>query len=477
MSVHSAAAAPTTPPMPELDFDAALLARYDHAGPRYTSYPTAPHFSTGFDERAYRAHAGASNDDPIPRPLSLYLHMPFCASPCFYCGCNRVITRDRARGEAYLGRLHREVALQGALFDRDRRVVQLHLGGGTPNFFDLEQYERLFEALESSFTFAPAEVREFSIEMDPRHADRDYVRALAKLGFNRASLGVQDFDHAVQVAINRVQSVKETREVIDAARESGYRSVSVDLIYGLPKQNLAGFGRTLDTVVGASPDRIALYSYAHLPELFKAQRQIAAGDLPAPADKLALLGLAVERLGESGYRYIGMDHFARADDELARALDERTLQRNFQGYSTHAECDLVGLGVSAIGRVGDCYAQNARDLVGYNAALDNGRLAIAKGFELAAEDELRAAVIQDVMCRGEVEYRAFEWRYGIEFDLHFARELERLAPLAADGLVELRRDGFTVTPRGRLLVRLVAMAFDAYLSRPSEQRPRFSRVI
>jgi oxygen-independent coproporphyrinogen III oxidase len=461
----------------DLDFDPALIARYDAHGPRYTSYPTAPHFAASFDEATYRVHAAATNDDPIPRPLSLYLHMPFCASPCFYCGCNRVITRDRAKGDAYLERLYREIALQGALFDRDRRVVQLHLGGGTPNFYDVAQFEALFDALGAAFRLAGPREREFSIELDPRHANRDYVKALAALGFNRASLGVQDFDHAVQVAINRVQSVKETREVIDATREAGFDSVSVDLIYGLPKQNLTGFGRTLDTVVEAAPDRIALYSYAHLPELFKAQRQIAAADLPAPHDKLALLGLAIEKLGAAGYRYIGMDHFARADDELARALDERTLQRNFQGYSTHADCDLVGLGVSAIGKVGDCYAQNARDLVGYYAALDTGRLAIAKGLVLAPDDELRAAVIQDVMCRGEIEFRAFEWRYGIEFASHFARELERLSPLVADGLVEIRADGLRVTPRGRLLVRLVAMAFDAYLARPGEVQARYSRVV
>lgn len=460
-----------------LAFDAALLARYDGSGPRYTSYPTAPHFAASFDEHTYRAHAAATNDDPIPRPLSLYLHMPFCASPCFYCGCNRVITRDRTRGDAYLERLYREIALQGALFDRDRRVVQLHLGGGTPNFFDVAQFEQLFDALGAAFRLAGPAEREFSIELDPRHADRDYVHALAQLGFNRASLGVQDFDHAVQVAINRVQGVEETREVIDAAREAGFRSVSVDLIYGLPKQNLAGFARTLDTVIDAAPDRIALYGYAHLPELFRAQRRIAAADLPAPHEKLALLGLAIGKLGGAGYRYIGMDHFARAGDELARALDERTLQRNFQGYSTHADCDLVGLGVSAIGKVGDCYAQNARDLVAYYAALDAGRLAIAKGLVLNPDDELRAAVIQDVMCRGEVEFRAFEWRYGIEFASHFARELERLAPLAADGLVELRPDGLRVTPRGRLLVRLVAMAFDAYLARPGEAQARYSRVV
>ncbi|HET9485191.1 MAG TPA: oxygen-independent coproporphyrinogen III oxidase, partial [Xanthomonadales bacterium] len=310
----------------DLEFDAALLSRHDQSGPRYTSYPTAPQFDASFDERAYREHALATNDDPIPRPLSLYLHMPFCASPCFYCGCNRVITRDRSKGESYLARLHREIALQGELFDRDRRVVQLHLGGGTPNFFDIAQYEQLFDALGAAFTLAGRGEREFSVELDPRHADRDYVHALARLGFNRASLGVQDFDHEVQVAINRVQSVKETLEVIAATREAGFESVSIDLIYGLPKQNAAGFGRTLDTVIEAQPDRIALYSYAHLPELFKAQRQIEPAELPSPAAKLSLLGLAIERLGAAGYRYIGMDHFARADDELARALDERTLQ-------------------------------------------------------------------------------------------------------------------------------------------------------
>lgn len=460
-----------------VDFDAALLSRHDQSGPRYTSYPTAPNFSASFGETEYRACAAATNADPIPSALSLYLHMPFCASPCFYCGCNRVITRDRAKGEAYLTRLHREIALQGALFDRDRRVVQLHLGGGTPNFYDISQFEVLFDVIGSAFTLADASAREFSIELDPRHATGEYVRALGALGFNRASLGVQDFDHAVQVAINRVQSVKETREVIDATREAGFRSVSVDLIYGLPKQNRDGFGRTLDIVVDAAPDRIALYSYAHLPDLFKAQGQILTAEMPTAAGKLELLGLAINRLGAAGYRYIGMDHFAREGDELVRALDESTLQRNFQGYSTHAQCDIIGLGASAIGRVGDCYAQNARDLVGYYAAIDAGRLAIARGTRLSADDHLRAAVIQDVMCRGEIDYRAFEARHAVSFADYFAPELDRLVPLSVDGLVELRNDGIRVTPRGRLLVRLVAMTFDAYLPRAEAARPRFSRVV
>jgi oxygen-independent coproporphyrinogen-3 oxidase len=460
-------------------FDPRLLSHYDISGPRYTSYPTAPHFSTSFSEDAYRRHARASNDDPIPRPLSIYVHIPFCSSPCFYCGCNRVVTRDRSKAEAYLQRVAREVEMQAALFDHDRRVTQLHLGGGTPNYLDAGQLRELIGMLRSGFNLATGEDREFSAELDPRHADEALLRELIAIGFNRVSFGVQDFDPVVQEAINRIQPVEQTLAVIQAAREVGFRSVSIDLIYGLPKQTVEGFAATIDQVTAIRPDRIAVYSYAHLPEMFKAQRQIEAADLPPPAVKLELLGTAVRMLARAGYHYIGMDHFALPGDELVRAQDTHTLQRNFQGYSTQADTDLIGLGVSAIGRVGDCFAQNARDLLSYYAAVDSGHLPVVKGYVRSAEDTLRGDVIQELMCHGELDFQAFEHSHpGLEFGAHFGAEIQRLGELARDGLVELDERAVRITPRGRLLMRIVAMAFDEHLARPREQQvAQFSRVI
>jgi oxygen-independent coproporphyrinogen-3 oxidase len=458
-------------------FDAGLLRRYDRPGPRYTSYPTAPQFQPGFGEGCLRAQIARSNDDALPRRLSLYLHIPYCVSPCFYCGCNRVITRDPAKGEAYLLRLLREIALVGPLFDRDRDVVQLHLGGGTPNFLTPDQLGVLVDSLDRQFHFSRRADRDFSIELDPRFVRPDEIGALAALGFNRASLGVQDFDPAVQQAVNRLQSVEQTLAIIEACRTNGMRSVNVDLIYGLPKQSLDGFGRTLDTVVAARPDRLAVYGYAHLPGMFKAQRQIDEADLPAPEAKLALLALAIEKLGAAGYEYIGMDHFALPGDELARARAHGGLHRNFMGYTTHADTDLLGLGVSSISRIADSFSQNPRDLPSWEAAIDAGRLPVWRGLELSTEDLLRAEVIQQLMCQGEIDVGLIEERFGIDFRQHFGAEIARLAPLQADGLVELAPGRIAATARGRLLLRIIAMCFDAYLDQPADAPPRFSRAI
>src|SRR5690606_26352030 len=323
-----------------LSFDADLVRRYDRPGPRYTSYPTAPQFQPDFGETQLRSQIARSNDDALPRRLSIYVHVPFCTSPCFYCGCNRIITRDRRRGEIYLDRLQREIALIGPLFARDRDVVQLHLGGGTPNFLDPGQIGVLTGSLERQFHFSNDPGRDFSIELDPRVVNPGDIGALAALGYNRASLGVQDFDPAVQAAVNRVQSVEQTLDVIDTCRRHGMRSVNVDLIYGLPRQTLAGFERTLHTVIAARPDRLAVYGYAHLPSMFKAQRQIADADMPTAETRLALLALAVDMLGAAGYDYIGMDHFALPGDDLARARETGGLHRNFMGYTTHDDTDL-----------------------------------------------------------------------------------------------------------------------------------------
>ena len=459
-------------------FNADLLRRYDRSGPRYTSYPTAPHFHAEFGEADLHDAATASNGDPIPRRLSLYVHVPYCTSPCFYCGCNRIITRDKSRADAYLARLYREIALTADLFDRDREAIQLHFGGGTPNFLSPAQLREVVDTLRRHFHFSDAPEQDMSIELDPRFVTPEDVAELARIGFNRASLGVQDFDPVVQQAVNRIQSVEETRAVVEACRAHGFRSVNIDLIYGLPKQSIEGFARTLDTVIAMRADRLAVYSYAHLPDLFKPQRQIMASDLPDAETKLRLLQLAVERLTGAGYVYIGMDHFALPDDDLAQAQARGGLHRNFMGYTTHADSDLIGLGVSAISHIGDSYSQNPRDLPSWESALDQGRLPVFRGLHLSEDDQLRADLIQQLMCQGEIPVASLERRYRIDFARYFADALEQLQPLADDGLVRIEPGCIRVTSLGRLLLRNIAMCFDRHLQQPaSVATPRFSRAI
>ena len=459
-------------------FDADLLRRYDTPGPRYTSYPTAPQFSACFGAQQLRDQAAASNRQAQTRPLSLYVHIPFCTSPCFYCGCNRVITRDKARAELYLDYLYREIARMAPLFDSGRPVVQLHFGGGTPNFLTPAQIADCVAELRSQFSFAVPERMDFSIELDPRFVTPADIGELASIGFNRASLGVQDFDPEVQKAVNRVQGVEETLAIVAACREHGMRSVNIDLIYGLPKQTRAGFLRTLEIVVQARPDRIAVYSYAHLPQLFKPQQRIALEDLPSPEEKLQLLQCAIEQLVEAGYVYIGMDHFALPGDELARAQERGDLHRNFMGYTTHAESDLLGFGVSAISHVGDSFSQNPRDIASWERAIDDGRLPVWRGMPLDRDDVLRADVIQELMCHGRLDYGRIGRRHGIAFTEYFADALPRLQALADDGLLTFTRVGFQATPRGRLLLRVIAMCFDRYLhAAASAEAPRFSRTV
>jgi oxygen-independent coproporphyrinogen-3 oxidase len=460
--------------------DTELLRRYDRPGPRYTSYPSAPQFTTAFGAAQLCEHAARSNERAGARPLSLYVHVPFCFSPCFYCGCNRLITRDTAKGVRYVERLLHEIALVAPLFDREREVLQLHLGGGTPNFLGAETLEWLVTALSEAFTLSRSPARDFSIELDPRTVPPDYAPALARLGFNRVSLGVQDFDPEVQHAVNRLQSTEETLDLIDACRDSGFRSVNVDLIYGLPCQTPAAFRRTLRMVMSARPDRLAVYGYAHLPGLFKAQRQIDAATLPSAEARLELLRLAVEELTAGGYRYIGMDHFALPDDELVHAQETGTLQRNFMGYTTHTGCDLIGLGVSAVSHVGESFSQNFRELRKWEAAIGAGRLPVWRGLALSDDDRVRAAVIGQLMCQGRIDVDAIEECFGIDFLAYFGASLARLESHVADGLVVIGDRGITVTPAGRLLLRSIAMCFDAYLKvgPPTEtQRQPFSRVI
>lgn len=464
-------AAPDSLPI-EVDLD--LIRRMDRNGPRYTSYPTADRFVEAFDAETYKSWVARRNIGGIRRALSIYIHLPFCSTVCFYCACNKVVTRDRSKGEKYLEYLFREIDMQGPLFQDDRVVEQMHWGGGTPTFFNMDQLSELWGKLKQHFSMSSD--GEYSIEIDPRSVDAANMQALRDMGFNRVSLGVQDFDPDVQRAVNRVQSEEETLAVMDAARAAGFASVNVDLIYGLPKQNLISFNRTLGRIIAASPDRIAIYNYAHLPTRFKPQRRIAEAELPTPDVKLKLLGLAAQRLGEAGYVYIGMDHFAKPQDALAVAQRHGHLHRNFQGYSTHAECDLIGLGVSAIGAIGPTYSQNHRDLDTYYDALDRGVLPVARGMELSADDLLRRAVIQALSCQFKLSKKSIAIAYLIDFERYFVAELAELRDLAVDGLVELDDEWITVTPRGRMLIRNVCMVFDKYLQREREPM-RYSRVI
>lgn len=459
-------------------FDPELIRRYDFAGPRYTSYPTVPQFRKDFGETQYRGFALCSNAPPTPRPLSLYVHIPFCRSPCFYCGCNRIITRDTRSAERYVERLVREIATTAPLFDSAREVRQLHFGGGTPNFVAGVELALLIDHLARHFRLSHAADRDFSIELDPRFVTRGDVEGLARLGLNRASVGVQDFDPEVQRAVNRMQSVEQTMAVVEACRTAGFRSINVDLIYGLPHQTITGFAQTLRTVVAAAPSRIAVYGYAHMPQLFKAQRQIESRTLPGPELRLELLQLAVECLGQAGYRYIGMDHFALPQDDLSRAQARGGLHRNFMGYTTHADCDLIGLGVSAISHVGDSFSQNYRDLQAWEAAVDSGRLPVWRGLALSSDDVLRGDVIQRLMCQGAVELAEIESRYGIVPEEYFADALERLRPLVGDGLVTIEDRRIRATSRGRFLLRTLAMCFDQYLAAADiAPAAHFSRVV
>ena len=454
-------------------FDPALIRKYDKAGPRYTSYPTAVQFHAGFGATEYREQALASNASR--RPLSLYVHIPFCDTVCFYCACNKIITKNRRHAAPYLDHLHQEIALQGALFDRSRPVTQLHWGGGTPTFISAEQMRALMKVTREHFRLLDDDSGEYSIEVDPRETDDHTIALLRKLGFNRLSLGVQDFDRRVQEAVNRIQPREITLKVMEAARREGFKSISVDLIYGLPLQTVASFSRTVDDIIAQRPDRISVFNYAHLPDLFKTQRQIDGGALPPPAEKLEILKTVIERMTEAGYVYIGMDHFAKPDDELAQAQQAGTLYRNFQGYSTHADCDLIGLGATSIGMVGDSYSQNLKTLEEYYARIDEGRLAVFRGVRLDADDRLRRAVITDLICHFHLDFTAVERHFGIRFRDYFASEWVELADMQADGLLALSETDIRVLPAGRLLIRNICMVFDRYLREQKQQR--FSKVI
>ena len=449
-----------------------LVARYDRSGPRYTSYPPATVFHEGFDEASYRAAATRSNEQQSPRPLSLYFHIPFCSTVCYYCACNKIVTKNRSRAEPYVAALLQELTLQAALFDGERTVEQLHWGGGTPTFLSTNQMRQLMQATRRYFRLRDDDGGEYSIEIDPRTVNQHDMAMLRELGFNRVSFGVQDFDEKVQKAVNRIQSQEQTLELMAAARRQEFHSISIDLIYGLPFQSVGSFSQTMDKVIAARPDRLAVFNYAHLPQRFKVQRQIDENALPAPEEKLRILALTIQRLQEAGYVYIGMDHFALPEDKLSLALANGSLQRNFQGFSSHGQCELVAMGITAIGQVDDCYAQNLRDTGSYYERLKAGELPVYRGLRLTPDDRLRRRVIADLICHGYVDKAAVV----DDFNAYFAPEVAQLAPMQADGLLRDDDNGIRVLAPGRLLIRNICMLFDGYLREESHPQ-RFSKAI
>ena len=457
-----------------LIFDPELIRRFDINGPRYTSYPTADRFVEAFDAEAYRSWLGRRTVGGISKPLSLYVHIPFCNTICYYCACNKIITKDHGRSSKYLRYLAKELALQSEYLDGSHDLVQLHFGGGTPTFLSHEELRSLMDSIQKHFRMLPD--GEYSIEVDPRKVDEATVKLLADLGFNRMSLGVQDVDPGVQEAVNRVQTIEETRAVVDSARANGFKSISMDLIYGLPLQTLDTITRTLEEVIAMSPDRLSLYNYAHLPSLFKPQRRINEADMPGADAKLQILQLAIHQLTDAGYVFIGMDHFAKPDDELTIAQRQGRLHRNFQGYSTYSDCDMLSIGVSSIGKVGPSYAQNYKSLEEYYDALDRGVLPVFRGLEATPDDLLRRSIIQALMCHFEVSIEALEIAHMIDFKEYFKEEIPDLQGMEDGGLLKLSDKWITVLPAGRLLVRVIAMVFDRYL-RHARAHARYSKVI
>lgn len=467
---------------PSIEFDAALIRKLSQLGPRYTSYPTADRFTEEFGYRDFLQAVASLRTRGSRNALSLYVHIPFCDTVCYYCACNKIATKDRNKATTYLSYLKREIEMRGQLFVGMNQVEQLHLGGGTPTYLSDAQMAELIAHLRRWFQFASDEVGEYSIEVDPRTVSVERIHSLRKQGFNRISLGVQDFDPDVQEAVNRIQPESQTLDIVNAARDANFRSVSIDLIYGLPKQSVITMARTLAKVIKANPDRIAIYNYAHLPHLFKPQRRVLEEDLPSSEAKLDMLSLCIKRLTEAGYVYIGMDHFARPTDNLAVAQRQGRLHRNFQGYSTHAESDLVSCGVSAISSVAATYSQNVKELDEYYDLIDKNELPIARGIKLNMDDILRRFIIQMLMCNFELSIVSIEQAYPITFTEYFASELEKLQALAQDGLLTIDPEWINVTAKGRLLVRNICMVFDRYLNAKSDPlaKPaplRYSRTI
>lgn len=459
--------------LPDIEFSEELIRRFDKLGPRYTSYPTADKFHAGFTEASYIEYLAQRNNPANSNPpLSIYVHLPFCESLCYFCGCNKIVTKDRVRTTEYLRYLAKEMALVARHIGPDRRTAQLHFGGGTPTFLTPDELGELMAMLRGHFNFLPD--AELGIEIDPRTVNDDTMAMLAGLGFNRTSFGVQDFDPAVQLSVNRIQPYEMVEKAVSASRKSGFESINADLIYGLPKQSRESFNRTLDRVIELAPERIALYNYAHLPSRFKAQRLIVEAELPSAEERLQIFLMSVHRLLDAGYIYIGLDHFAKPDDELNLARLDKTLHRNFQGYTTRADCDLIGFGVSAIGKVGHSYSQSVRTLKAYYEHLDIDRLPVEKGYSLTPDDVLRRQVIMELMCSGPVNFAAINQAYGIDFKHYFSDELALLKQYEEAGLIVVDEHSISVTPKGRMFVRASGMVFDKHLA---QSTAKFSKLI
>lgn len=452
-----------------------MINKYNKSGPRYTSYPTAIVFNDQYDASTYNQLAEQSIATKNEEPLSLYFHIPFCDTLCFYCACNKIATKKREKADVYLDYLDKEMAMHARLNSKQRRVEQMHFGGGTPTFLTDAQFARMMGLIAKHFNLLDDETRDYSIEIDPRSVTKDSIRGLAKHGFNRFSLGVQDVNPIVQRAVNRVQPLKLIEDVVEACREVNARSISFDLIYGLPFQTLQSFSKTIDAVIKLSPDRLSVFNYAHMPNLFSPQKRINEKDLPSAQEKLMILQMSIEKLTQAGYVYIGMDHFAKPDDELAIAQKNGKLQRNFQGYTTHAELDLVAMGVSSISYTNHSFSQNVKTLDEYYARIDAGEIPIYRGYSLNQDDVIRKQVIQQIACQFMLDKKAIEAQFDINFDDYFASELNDLQLLEKDGLITMNNDLISITPAGRILVRHVCMVFDVYL--PKQSQNRFSKVI
>ena len=456
-------------------FDKELIRRYDTFGPRYTSYPTAVQFTTDFSLEDYLGGAKHSNEDPIPSPLSLYLHIPFCDTICYYCGCSKVITKDKSKAAPYIKLLKQEIKLQGKLFAKDRQVTQIHWGGGTPTFLSDKEIYEIIECIRDNFNVPANNEVEFGIEVDPRTVDQLRIKNLANMGFNRISFGVQDFDLDVQESVNRVQSTEDINRRINDARLQNFQSINIDLMYGLPNQTLESFSKTLDTTIELNPDRLAIYNYAHLPEMFKPQRRINEDELPSAEEKLNILQLCIDKLQSAGYVYIGMDHFAKESDDLVTAQQQGTLHRNFQGYSTNADCDMIAMGITAISRIGDNYSQNVRTIEEYEEYLSRGEIPVFRGIELEDDDILRREVINQLMCNNNLDIKKLESKWRINFKKYFRSSMQGLEQMADDGLIKMDETELSITTSGRLLARSICMLFDRYLQEKNSNR--FSKVI
>ena len=456
-----------------LSWDTQLIKRHDLAGPRYTSYPTALQFDASLSAISLLQRAKSSMK--MDQPLSLYFHIPFCAHVCYYCACNKVITAQRQRAQPYLESLYREMQFMAEHYSAGREVRQLHIGGGTPTFLSDAQLTALMEKTRQLFNLVDDQQGDFSIEIDPRECDAQSLHNLRKIGFNRISIGIQDLQHKVQLAVNRVQPTQQIIQLIEQAKAEGFKSINVDLIYGLPHQTVESFSDTLAQVIEMSVDRLSVFNYAHMPDRFRPQRHIRDQDLPSPAQKLAIQQQSIKQLTDAGYVYIGMDHFAKPDDELSQAQASGQLQRNFQGYTTHADCDLVAMGVSAISKIGDLYYQNAHDLSVYTDLIEKQQQAICRGVALSRDDKIRRDLIKQLICHCSLDIDKFAEQQQLDFFQYFAPELAELEPLAEDGLLTLSRHKIQLSATGRLLVRRVCMIFDRYL--PRQQQQKFSRII